>query len=75
MNKQGNFLNAHYLAEIEAAKPYTRRDEDGKRHDDARLYEYRDGGIPELLPIRAAPAPERADQLGAALEQVVVGLS
>lgn len=75
LDKQGHFLNAHYLAEIEAAKPYTRRDEDGKRHDDARLYEYRDGGIPELLPIRSAPAPERADQLGAALKQVVVGLS
>ena len=74
LDKQGHFLNAHYLPEIEAAKPYAWRDEEGARHHDARLYEYRDGGVPELLPIQSAPAPERADQLGAVSQRVVVGL-
>ena len=75
LDKQGHFLNAHYLSEIEVAEPYAWRDEDGEKHHDARLYEYRNGGVPKPLPIQSTPAPERADRVSAAPQQVVVGLS
>lgn len=57
--KQGHFLNAHYLPGIEA-KQYAWHGARGKRHHDARLFEYLNGGTPEVLPIQSTPSPERA---------------
>lgn len=53
LDKPGHLLNAHYLPEIEAGPSYAWRDDQGKFHHDARLYAYRHGGTPELLPIQA----------------------
>ena len=72
LDKRGHFLNAHYLPEIEAGEPYMWRDEHGEWHRDARLYEYRQGGIPELLPILSAPVPGKAHRIAAAPQRVVM---
>jgi hypothetical protein len=57
LDKQGHFLNADYLPGIEA-KQYAWHDAPRKRHHDARLYEYLNGGTPEILPIQSTLAPE-----------------
>ena len=61
LEKAGHFLNAHYLPEIEARQAYAWHDADGRQHRTARLYEYLQGGTPELLPIEATAHPERAE--------------
>ena len=72
LEKAGHFLNAHYLPEIEAGQAYAWHDADGKPHRTARLYEYLQGGTPELLPIEATAHPERAER--DVESRVVVGL-
>jgi hypothetical protein len=57
-DKPGHFLNTHYLREIERQQAYTWHDEHGTPHRDARLYQYLDGGTPELLPVETRPHPK-----------------
>ena len=73
LEKAGHFLNTHYLPEIEAGQAYAWHDADGKPHSTARLYEYLQGGTPELLPIEATAHPERVEC--DAESRVVVGLA
>jgi hypothetical protein len=74
LEKAGHFLNSHYLPEIEATQAYAWLDAAGKPQRTARLYEYLQGGTPELLPIEATAHPERADR-DAAESRVVVGVT
>ncbi len=73
LERAGHFLNAHYLPEIEARQAYAWHDADGRPHRTARLYEYLQGGTPELLPIDATAHPERAER--DAESRIVVGFS